>query len=146
MEYKDLSLKDTLILLFVVISHATIIVIFALKYDQRGRDEKWTPYTMSYKEAKEEGLATSTYVAYLFWNVTDTPGDNSLVTISKEDYLDTWGVIGGFVTFILFILYESMAFNYFRNAGNAPNKKYLIGLILLTTWLVFESIRLPEIL
>ena len=146
MKYRDLKLIDKATIGFVIISHIVVLGIMMYKYDQISNDGVWNSYTASYPESKKEGMSASTYVAYLFWNVTDTPGDDPGVSTESGDYLNSWGYLGKFVTFILFFMYERLVYLYFSKINNKKRFKYLAILILMSCWLVFETYRLYSFL
>ncbi len=146
MEYNNLKLVDKATLWFVIISHIVVLGIMLYNSNQISNDGVWNSYTASYPESQEKGLSTSMYVAYLFWNVTDTPGDDPHVSTESEDYLDSWGYLGVFVTFILFFIYEILVYLYFSKINNKKRFKYLAVLILMSCWLIFDTYRLVLLL
>lgn len=142
MKYSDLKLIDKATLWFIIISHIVVLSIMMNNYDKISDDGVWNSYTASYSESQEKGLSTSMYVAYLFWNVTYTPGENPRVSTESEDYLDSWGYLGMFVTFVLFFVYEMLVILFFSEIKNKKRFKYLAILILMSCWLVFDTYRL----
>lgn len=146
MKYSDLKVIDKATIGFVIISHIVVLGIMMYNYDQISDDGVWNSYTASYAESKKEGMSASTYVAYLFWNVTDTPGEDPRTYTEPGDYLNSWGYLGMFVTFILFFIYEISVYLFFSKINSKKRFKYLTIIILMSCWLVFETYRLYSFL
>ena len=101
---------------------------------------------MSYTDAKEHNLSVSSYIAYLFWVPTDTPGDNPRVVTEEEDYLGGWGYLGMFVVVILFVIWEFVSISLMNSKTVKEKCIFATVLLIMMIWLITATIKIQAFL
>ena len=135
-----------IILKILLVCHIVVVGYYGYLAHKILDDGVWNSYVMSYTDAKEHNLSVSSYVAYLFWVPTDTPGDNPHVVTQEEDYLGGWGYVGMFVVVVLFLMWEVVSVLLLNS--KTRKEKYIFSTILLIMmiWLITSTIQIQAFL
>ncbi len=153
-ETKNMEVKEEIqfskfqqvILKTLLVCHIVVVGYYMYLSHKINNDGVWNSYVMSYTDAKEHKLSVSSYIAYLFWVPTDTPGDNPRVVTEEGDYLGGWGYLGMFVVVILFLIWEVISILLIESKTLKEKFIFATVLLIMMIWLITSTIKIQAFL